>query len=259
MSKKPLIAITAFDDTPIKDHHQPRMSANRTNIVALTSAGALPIIVPVHPILADLRRIAALADGLYLPGGQDIHPKFFGNEKVHPKVSDLSVDRDRTEITLVHEFRKLRKPVFGVCRGVQILNVALGGDLYQDIPSQTESDIVHMRSHKEVTFADYLRHGHGIVIAPESALARITGKIECEVNSVHHQAARKIGAELRVSAIAPDGIVEGLESEDMEQWWALGVQWHPEALEGRPEARALYRAFVRAASRPSGKKKPARG
>lgn len=244
MPTKPLIAVTAFHDTPIKDHHQPRMSVNRTNIAALVSAGALPFIVPLHPVAADLRRIAAIADGLYLPGGEDIHPKFFGREKIHPAVSDLSIERDRTEIMLIREFRKLRKPVFGVCRGVQIMNVALGGDLYQDIPSQTASDIVHLRPREEVTLADYHRHGHAIAIAPESALARITKKTECEVNSVHHQAARKIAKGLRMSAIAPDGIVEALESEDMDRWWALGVQWHPETLQTKREARALYRAFV---------------
>lgn len=257
--KKPIIAVTAFDDMPIKDHHQPRVSVNRTNIVALVSAGALPVIVPVHPIPADLRRLALLSDGLYLPGGEDIHPKFFGREAIHSLVSDLSPERDQTEITLIREFQKLHKPIFGVCRGVQILNVALGGDLYQDIPSQTKSDIVHLRPRREVVLADYLRHGHEITITPGSALARITRKTECEVNSVHHQAARKIAQGLCVSAIAPDGIVEALESEDMDRWWVLGVQWHPEALQKRPEARALYRAFVRAASGRHEKKKTARG
>jgi len=190
------------------------------------------------PVAAD--RILAAVDGLVLTGGEDVDPEYFG-EKAHPKLGTVNRARDATEIALISAARRLRMPVLAICRGIQVINVECGGSLIQDISAQRSGALSH--------------DGHGgsrnqalhkVRIEKDSILALATGATEIEVNSLHHQAIDRLGDGLRVTAVAPDGIIEGIESSD--DWWVLAVQWHPEEMDRCAHAGAepgpLFRAFA---------------
>lgn len=171
--------------------------------------------------LEGARDVLAVADALVLTGGEDVDPARYG-ETPHPRLGTVSQVRDAWEIALVNEARARRLPVLAICRGIQILNVALGGTLIQDIPSEIDTEIDHDpdRARTERT--------HTVEVAGESRLARAIGVTRLEVNSVHHQAVRRVAPTLRVVATAPDGVIEGVETAPDDPWWCVGVQWHPE-------------------------------
>lgn len=171
--------------------------------------------------LEGARDVLAVADALVLTGGEDVDPARYG-ETPHPRLGTVSQVRDAWEIALVNEARARRLPVLAICRGIQILNVALGGTLIQDIPSEIDTEIDHDpdRARTERT--------HMVEVAGESRLARAIGVTRLEVNSVHHQAVRRVAPTLRVVATAPDGVIEGVETAPDDPWWCVGVQWHPE-------------------------------
>jgi putative glutamine amidotransferase len=181
-----------------------------------------------------------------------VHPRFFG-EAPHPKIDLVDERRDQFEIALVHAARARDLPVLGVCRGVQLMNVALGGDLYQDIASQVDRAL----GHTQRTLGD--GPWHDVELRPGTRLCGILGAPTAAVNSYHHQACRRVAPRLVVAATAADGVVEGLE--DPHASFFLGVQWHPEVLEGGldPTSRRLFSAFVEAArefARASSKGRP---
>jgi putative glutamine amidotransferase len=174
-----------------------------------------------------------------LTGGEDVDPARYG-EKRHEKVRSVSAARDATEAALIKEARERGTPVLAICRGIQILNVALGGTLVQDIPSQCETDIVH----DEESARD--SRTHEISVEPGSLIARAIGTEHCTVNSFHHQSVKRVADGMRVTARSPDGIIEGLESTD-ENWWVMAVQWHPEEMtdSAEPWDQGLFKAFAR--------------
>jgi putative glutamine amidotransferase len=196
----------------------------------------------IVPPLSSSDAASAVLDsvaGLVLTGGEDVDPARYG-EKRHEKVRSVSAARDATEAALIKEARERGTPVLAICRGIQILNVALGGTLVQDIPSQCETDIVH----DEESARD--SRTHEISVEPGSLIARAIGTEHCTVNSFHHQSVKRVADGMRVTARSPDGIIEGLESTD-EDWWVMAVQWHPEEMtaSSEPWDQGLFKAFAR--------------
>jgi putative glutamine amidotransferase len=214
-------------------------------VQTLTNAGALPWMIPLITDEETLRGIYESLDGVFLPGGADIDPVSYGTTP-HPACDKTDRDRDRVELTLAKWALADDKPVLGVCRGMQLINVALGGSLYQDLASQFPNGIKHDyfpfggQNHAR----DYL--AHEVRIADGSRLARLFGAGPAKVNSMHHQGVRTLGAGLVATAHAPDGLVEAVEGAGPNYLFA--VQWHPEALTERdPSTRRLFAEFVEAA------------
>jgi putative glutamine amidotransferase len=208
-------------------------------IHAVRDHGGIPY--PVYPGVPDFN--FAELDGLLLTGGGDIHPDNFG-EEWHPTLKSVDEDRDGLEIPLCQQALEADLPVFGICRGIQIMSVAMGGNLYQDIPSEYSREAL---PHKiEVGDAR-----HNIQIQPDSLLSELVSKTADEVNSSHHQAVGEIGGEFVITARSEDGIVEAME--DRSKRFVLGVQYHPERMLETPEfrehRRMLFEAFIKAASR----------
>jgi len=186
------------------------------------------------------------AGGLLLTGGDDVSPSRYG-EAVHPATVEVAPERDEFEIALVKEARRIGLPIFAICRGVQVLNVAFGGTLVQDIPSQIESAQPHsfkVPPHKPFDYA------HDVWVEDNSLLSklmaeRLNGSDSCAVNSRHHQAVKDVAPGFKVVATAPDGIIEAIE--DPAARFCLGVQWHPENFWRTGEFRPLFEGFLEAA------------
>jgi putative glutamine amidotransferase len=191
---------------------------------------------------------AALAgiEGLMLTGGDDVAPSLYGEQR-HPANTDAEPGRDEFEIGLIAAARNRRVPIFAICRGVQVLNVACGGTLVQDIPSQVKGALVHdlpVPPNQSYSLA------HEVWLDKDSLLSvlmreRLSDADACEVNSRHHQAVKDVARGFRVSATAPDGVIEAIE--DPEQRFCLGVQWHPENFFRTGEFRPLFEGFLEAA------------
>ncbi|MBC7259958.1 MAG: gamma-glutamyl-gamma-aminobutyrate hydrolase family protein [Chloroflexi bacterium] len=239
----PIIAIPCRHDTSGRHHHLPLQGMGQAYLSAVIAAGGAPVLMPLG--LDEPRLFHALdrADGLLLAGGEDIAPALFG-EAPHPNLGTVDAERDAAEIALARRALAMGLPLLAICRGIQALNVAAGGSLYQDIPSQVPGALKH-----HCFYPEYPRGhiAHTVDIAPDSRLAAILEQGDAvPVNSLHHQAVKALGAGLRVVAQAPDGIVEAVEGTGGA--WVLAVQWHPEELvASRADMRALFRAFVEAA------------
>lgn len=218
---------------------RPNETVPRPCVEAVEAAGGLAVLVPnTSPDRADA--YLAMVDGLVFTGGDDPHPRFFGEEP-HTAIEVVDERRDEFEIALARGARAAGRPVLGLCRGVQILNIAFGGDIWQDVPSQTESAVQHgQRSLGDGPW-------HEVEIREGTLLARLCGAGRRRVNSFHHQACRRPAEGLRVSAVSlGDGLIEALE--DPAHPFLVGVQWHPE-LGG--VGLELFRALVEAAGGPA--------
>jgi putative glutamine amidotransferase len=184
-------------------------------------------------------------EGLVLTGGEDVDPALYGEEP-HPTVTDVNRARDDFEIALIREARRRDLPLLGICRGIQVLNVACGGSLIQDIPSEAPSDIAHQVKtppHESYALA------HEVWLERDSRLERLLrdtleGSDTCHVNSRHHQAIARVAPGFTVTATAPDGIVEAIE--DASARFCVAVQWHPENFWRTGEFRALFEGFLAA-------------
>jgi putative glutamine amidotransferase len=206
-------------------------------------AGGLPVMIPTRVDESALRGIYARLDGVLLPGGPDVDPAHFGEER-HEKLGYVDVPRDAIELPLTRWAVEDELPLFGICRGHQVINVALGGSLIQDIPSQQPSELQHDQTD------DHPRNRrlHEVAIDPARRLAEVLGTTRVAVNSLHHQSVAAAAPGVCVTAVAPDGIVEALEVP--QHPFALSVQWHPEDLAGDdPMMQRLFDAFVQAAQR----------
>lgn len=238
-ARKPISARTVAVTAGIRqDGDTSRVRLTAAYVTALEAAGLVPLIIPP---LTDKGAAAAILDsvaGLMLTGGGDIDPARYG-ERRHEKVSNVNVARDATEVALVEEARRRRTPVLAICRGIQVLNVALGGTLVQDIPSQCPGALAHDEDTPRNS------RSHDISVEPGSLIANAIGTGSCSVNSFHHQSVKGLGEGLKVTARSPDGVIEGIESEG-EDWWVLAVQWHPEEMtdSAEPWDRGLFRAFA---------------
>lgn len=214
-------------------------------VLTLTNSGAIPWLIP----LVDDETLRGVYDGLdavFLPGGADIDPASYGTAP-HALCDKTDRERDRVELALARWAMADGKPVLGVCRGMQLINLAAGGTLFQDIAEQMPGSIKHDYfpfSGQSFT-RDYL--AHEVTVAEGTRLAGVFGAGQLRVNSMHHQGVRDIGDGLVVSATAPDGLVEGLESGNGH--YVVGVQWHPEALtDSQAAARQLFDEFVQIAA-----------
>jgi putative glutamine amidotransferase len=214
-----------------------------TYLNAVEMAGGVPL--PLSPVANRRTRehFFKRINGILLIGGGDVDPARYGGKK-HPKTGGISKIRDEFEIHLVKHAVKTRLPLLAICRGIQVLNVALGGTLIQDIPSQVKDPFVHSPAGP----GKKLRH-EVCVLDPGSLLASVLGTTKLTTNSYHHQAVRKAGRGLVVSALSPDWVVEGIEPAKRGPF-LLGVQWHPELLvKDNQYARRLFKALVSASAK----------
>ncbi|HJC47266.1 MAG TPA: gamma-glutamyl-gamma-aminobutyrate hydrolase family protein [Candidatus Lachnoclostridium pullistercoris] len=235
--KRPLIGVTASHDTD-----NDRLFINSAYLQAVRTAGGIPVILPMEISEEDLRTLVTEVDGVLFTGGDDIHPFLYG-EETNAKCGAVSQPRDSMEMALVPLAMEFGRPILGICRGIQILNTALGGTLYQDIPTQfvSELSIAHRQP-----FA-YKVPSHTVDVIPGTLLSRILGEEHASiaVNSMHHQAIKDVAPGLEVCAYAPDHMIESVYAPDYP--FLLGVQWHPEHLAPiHPDAAKLFSAFVEA-------------
>jgi putative glutamine amidotransferase len=246
---KPLIGITTsevrvpdhVDPAPQADPPRREMALGMKYSMAVEAGGGVPVVMP--PMHDDL--VGPLLDrlsGVVLSGGPDMDPGTYGG-RYHPQLGPTEPDLDHFELQVVQAALERRMPLLAICRGSQVLNVALGGDLYQHLPEEPGGAVEH-RKRK----ADDPDTAHDVDVEPKTMLATALHREgTTHVNSFHHQAAHKIGRGLRPVAWAPDGVVEAIELPDRD--FVVGVQWHAEALVDRPEQLDLFKAFVEAASR----------
>jgi putative glutamine amidotransferase len=245
---RPLIGVTTsevrvpdhVDPLPQSDPRRAEMALGMKYLVAIDRAGGLPVVLP--PLdYDDVPALLEHLDGLCLSGGPDMDPGTYGG-RYHPQLGPIEPELDQWELALVHEADALDMPLLAICRGQQLLNVARGGNLYQHLPEEPGGAVAHRLPGKG-------EHGaHDVTIEPASLLGRAMGGLaDAHVNSYHHQAARRLGRGVTPVAWAADGVVEGIELADRE--FAVGVQWHAEAIVEREEQLALFREFVGAAGR----------
>ena len=228
---KPVIGITADMDSERK------YKLNTNYVTAVIRAGGLPFILP-NGIEQDLKQAAEMLDGLLLTGGGDIDPTLF-NEEPHAKLGEVTPARDKLEIQLAKEMLRVNKPILGICRGLQILNVALGGAVIQDIQSQSSNQTLQ---HSQKAPRSY--QSHFVQVEKDTILESITETPKIKVNSFHHQAVKNVPKPLIISGTASDGIIEAVESTA--HHFVLGVQWHPEALaeNGDVASLRLFNKFI---------------
>jgi putative glutamine amidotransferase len=218
-----------------------RAYVNSAYLRAVEQAGGIPVLLPPQLSASARETLWRRLDGLVLTGGGDIEPARFG-EAAHPKTTLVSGDRDALELELVDRALRDDVPLFGICRGLQVLNVALGGSLHQHIPDTVGDSVQHSQTDKRHVATHPVK-----LLAEGTRLGRILGTSELAVNSFHHQALKRLGRGLREVAWAPDRVIEAVEHED-ERRFVVGVQWHPEDLvEHDATARALFTAVVDAA------------
>lgn len=234
--KKPVIALTPYHNIE-KDEPYMRPAYMK----AIRAAGGIPVILPLEADEEDLRQLLPHADGVLFTGGPDIHPLYFG-EETQRFCGNVSMKRDSMELLLLTLSMEMKKPLLGICRGVQLINIGLGGDVYQDIPSQFKEDfpIAHTQPF------GYEIPSHTVSVTDGTLLSKITQSGTIRVNSMHHQAVRKVAPGLVASGFAPGGLIETVEMPDYP--FFLGVQWHPEYLwEHDDAARRIFEYFVDAA------------
>lgn len=245
MPSRPLIGIPLQTYPAVPGERPALWGIGRSYFLALARHGALPL--PIPPLADDpdaAREYAQHIDGLLLAGGSDIAPDRYGEAK-RAQCGAVDPERDAVELELVRLTRDAGKPIFGICRGMQLLNVAFGGSLYQDIPTQVPAAIKHDFTAKQ-GHTDRTDSPHDVTVKPGTKLSEILGSTLHPVNSIHHQAVKDLGAGLVACAFAPDGILEGIELPGHP--FFLGVQWHPEdLLDVQPGMGRLFAAFVDAA------------
>ena len=232
-----LVAVTA---TVRQVEGVDRVRLNAAYLRALESVGLIPIVVPPLKDAAAAVRVLDAVAGLLLTGGEDVDPSFYG-ETAHPRLGPVNCSRDETELALLAAARERELPTLAICRGIQVVNVGLGGTLVQDLASERDDVGAHELDEERRSRV------HGVRVDPSSRLASIVGAQSVGVNSIHHQAVDRLGESMRVNARADDGVIEGVESDDP-AWWMVGVQWHPEELTTTPEPwdRRLFAAFAEA-------------
>ena len=214
-----------------------QFSASEAYTSSLVNAGAIPLLIPLGQPQSNLEALLPHLDGVLFTGGGDIAPERYGGAP-NSLVSDVDPDRDRLEIELVPQVIETGKPFLGICRGFQVINVALGGSLYEDIKAQRPDSLEHQWSptHPREHLA------HSVRIETGSRLEDILKADEVQVNSLHHQGIRRLARNLLPTAYAPDGVIEAFELPSYP--YGLAVQWHPENLQAHQSMRDLFRSFV---------------
>ncbi|MEC5425639.1 gamma-glutamyl-gamma-aminobutyrate hydrolase family protein [Virgibacillus sp. C22-A2] len=232
---KPVIGLTSSMEV---DRSYYKVTNN--NVKAISQAGGMPIVLPYLLKDEDIEQIAVQIDGLYATGGYDIDPTLFGEEP-HPNLGTIIPERDTFEILLMKKLLEMGKPILGVCRGCQTLNIAAGGDMYQDIYAQVDGQLLQHRQKAPIDYGS-----HFVNVTQGSLLHQLTGSEKIRVNSLHHQANRRVPNSFQVGGKASDGVIEAVESN--EHAFVLGVQWHPEGMVGSGDEASLkiYKGFIEA-------------
>lgn len=240
---KPVIGITP---TPMEDQ-QPhgvftRYAIATTYTEAIEAAGGIPLVIP--PQHGNVDAILDIIDGVIISGGGDIDPASYGDTYVHDKTYGIHPGRDDLELEIAKQAVERDIPALCICRGIQVLNVALGGTLIQDLPDQYPNDVEHRQQDAGIPKEE---PGHRVTVTPGSLLERTYGSSEIDVNSFHHQAIKDLAPALDINGVAPDEIVEAVSHPG--STWILGVQWHPEMMfRAHPEHLRPFEALVTQAS-----------
>ena len=217
-----------------------RFGINQSYVRALVAAGCAPVLIPLLDDQARLRAIYERLDGIVFPGGADVAQQEYGEEPID-NLNIVEPERDRTELTLARWAFDDDLPTLGICRGQQLLNVALGGSLYQDLRHQKVTTVEHSDADGRARTA----LTHGVRLDPESRLAQLIDETSIEVNSLHHQAVKSLAPALRVTGKSDDGVIEAIESPERRFW--IAVQWHPEEVDELAWVRRLFQGFASAA------------
>ena len=241
-TRRPVIGITG---DVMESSTGARHAVRDSYVSAIINAGGIPLFIPSTGDLEIAYALYRMADGLLFTGGTDIDPAVYGELQAGTEMDGVSENRDTTEVQLARWAMQDDLPVLGICRGQQLINVAAGGTLYQDIPADLPQSSV---DHRGSTYTDDRGlYTHKVALEPSCGLAGIFGATEIMVNSLHHQGVKQIGQGLKVVGTAPDGMVEALEAPG--QRWLYTVQWHPEELWRKQAAASnLFKAFVEAAA-----------
>lgn len=241
---RPLIGITAMHSGASADGRE-LQAVRPTYLRAIEAAGGIPLIIYLTDDLSAVCALYDLCAGILLPGGDDVDPAYYG-EAPHPQLGPVDPQRDAVEIALARWAAADGKPLLGICRGLQVINVALGGSLYQDIPAQFETTIDHRANTRTRAWTEL---AHPLTITAGSRLATVLAAEQIGCNTMHHQAIKTLAPGLRPVAYAPDGIIEAFETTG--DHYLLAVQCHPEHLwdSSEPRWQALFADFI-AACRP---------
>ncbi len=236
---KPLIGVTTYSTK--NPNGNPITAVQHSYIRAVSQAGGLPVLIPAILSEDDFQDLYSRLQGIMFTGGGDISLKYFEGMD-HVRISGIDESRDLTEISLLRTAVKDGKPLLGICRGAQVMNVALGGTLYTHIAGQVEGTLDH--DYPGELFSAIV---HPVHVDETTRAAEIFGETLLQVNSLHHQGLKDIAPSLRVAGHAPDGLVEVIEMPDHP--FAVGVQWHPEWLTDQPAMQRLFKSFVDASTK----------
>jgi putative glutamine amidotransferase len=220
----------------------PRFGINQAYVAALTGAGCAPLLIPLVEDDSLLRAIFERLDGIVFPGGADVGPLEYGEQPL-PDINVVEPARDSTELRLARWAYEASLPTLGICRGQQLLNVALGGTLYQDLLTQEATDVDHSDRDGRARSALV----HRVALEPDSRLAQLIDETTVEVNSLHHQAIKSVAPALKVTGRSEDGVIEAVEADGAA--FLIAVQWHPEELTDLGWVSRLFKGFARAAAR----------
>ena len=230
MNKLPIIGVT-----PLWDAERKSVWMLPDYLEGIKAAGGIPVVLPIEMSEKDANRIVETCDGFLFTGGQDVTPELYGMKDATGTIIP-SLERDRLEMLLLEKALQADKAVLGICRGLQFINVFLGGTLWQDLPSQHSSDIVHRQG------KPYGVPTHKVML--EGDLKTLLGKVILEVNTLHHQAVKDLADDLTHMAVAPDGLIEAARMPSKRFVWA--VQWHPEYMfKTDADSLAIFSCFVR--------------
>ena len=238
MSRYPVVGLPTLAIPP--GPKPPRYGINQSYVRALVAAGCAPVLIALMDDQERLRAIYERLDGIVFPGGADIAPGEYHEQPID-NLNVIEPDRDRTELVLARWAFDDDLPVLGICRGQQLLNVALGGSLYQDLRHQGVTQVEHSDADGRARTALL----HRVRLDPDSRLAQLIDETSIDVNSLHHQAVKSVAPELRVTGKSDDGVIEAIESPDRR--FLIAVQWHPEEIDDLPWVRRLFQGFAKAA------------
>ena len=237
MPMKPLIGITT--NTTTNSYGQPIVMVQQSYIRAVMQAGGVPVLIPSSIAEDGWDAVYSRLDGILFSGGGDISLDYSPGDP-HPRIDDVDLERDSVELKMIQTAASDGKPFLGICRGCQVMNVALGGTLYTHIPDQLPGALDHSYPGNMRTVLV-----HEVKIEEGTHVAEIYGNPIIKVNSLHHQGLKDIAPSLRVAGHSPDGLVEAVELPDHP--FGLGVQWHPEWLTDQESTRNLFRKFIEVA------------